>query len=385
MTKLFTKTKSKKGKSDIATNVLYVALGGAVLFFGGVYFSSYFEPLALTYSAGESFEKKEKPKPRRIVMNAREKEVYDTKLHFLAHIATTTTATTTPVVATSSVATATSTKPKPLWPVEAAYPNVGALLPFNRIVAYYGNFYSKQMGVLGEYPVPEMLAKLGQEVARWEAADPETPVIPAIHYIVTSAQQAPGDGKYRLRMPNDQIEKAIELAKQVDGIVFLDIQVGLSDLKSEIPLLKKYLELPQVHLAIDPEFSMQTSGKRPGTVIGTFDAADVNYAANYLAELVREKELPPKVLIVHRFTEKMVTNYQNITPLPEVQIVMDMDGWGFPAQKKRTYHDVIQTEPVQFTGVKLFYKNDFLQEPKRMLTPAEVLGLTPSPSYIQYQ
>src|SRR5215472_17397945 len=35
------------------------------------------------------------------------------------------------------------------WPVKTAYPGAGALLPFNRIVAYYGNLYSKNMGVLG--------------------------------------------------------------------------------------------------------------------------------------------------------------------------------------------------------------------------------------------
>ena len=37
--------------------------------------------------------------------------------------------------------------PKPnLWPVQTVYPNAGAILPFNRIVAYYGNLYSKKMG-----------------------------------------------------------------------------------------------------------------------------------------------------------------------------------------------------------------------------------------------
>ena len=29
----------------------------------------------------------------------------------------------------------------------------------------------------------------------------------------------------------------------------------------------------------------------------------------------------------------MVTNYKEIKPLPEVQIVMDMDGWGEKAKK----------------------------------------------------
>jgi hypothetical protein len=81
----------------------------------------------------------------------------------------------------------------------------------------------------------------------------------------------------------------------------------------------------------------------------------------------------------------MVTGYKNITPLPEVQIVMDMDGWGFGAKKINTYNQVIAPEPVQFTGFKLFYKNDLKPPSTRMLTPAEVLELTPSPSFIQYQ
>src|SRR5579875_2046881 len=36
------------------------------------------------------------------------------------------------------------------WPAKAPYPLPGAILPFHRIVAYYGNLYSKKMGVLGE-------------------------------------------------------------------------------------------------------------------------------------------------------------------------------------------------------------------------------------------
>jgi hypothetical protein len=64
---------------------------------------------------------------------------------------------------------------------------------------------------------------------------------------------------------------------------------------------------------------------------------------------------------------------------------MDMDGWGFGAKKINTYKRVITQEPVQFTGFKLFYKNDILPPSTRMLTPKEVLSLQPKPSYIQYQ
>lgn len=303
-----------------------------------------------------------------------DKADYDARMLALAHVST----------STPSDNSASSFVPR-LWPVQAAYPNADAILPFKRVVAYYGNFYSKNMGVLGEYSDDQMLAKLGEEVKRWEAADPATPVVPAIHYIAIVAQGSAGkEGNYILRMPDDQIEHALALADRVRGIVFLDLQVGKSTLAHELPMLEKYLRMRKVHLAIDPEFSMKY-GDRPGTVIGTFDAADVNYAAEYLAKLVRDNHLPPKILVVHRFTQDMVTNYKDIRPLPEVQIVMDMDGWGPQAKKKGTYDRVVAPEPVQFTGIKLFYKNDLKPPSTGLLTIEEILDLTPAPIYIQYQ
>ncbi len=286
-------------------------------------------------------------------------------------------------IGTSTALVATTTPN--LWPVKTVYPNFGALLPFGRIVAYYGNFYSTRMGVLGEYPEADMLARLDVEVKKWQAADPTTPVIPAIDYIAVTAQASPGaDGKYRLRMPASQLDYAVKLADKVNGIVVLDVQVGLSTLQTELPLLEKYLKMPEVHLAVDPEFSVKT-GAKPGTVIGSLDADDINYAANYLAGLVRENNLPPKILVIHRFTVDMVTNYKKITPLPEVEMIMDMDGWGDPAKKLNTYDRVVHQEPVQFTGFKLFYKNDLLPPSTRLLTPEDLLKLRPQPLFIQFQ
>lgn len=272
------------------------------------------------------------------------------------------------------------------WPVKKSpYPLPGALLPFNRVVAYYGNMYSKNMGVLGQYPPKIMLAKLQAEVKTWEKADPNTPVIPALHYICVTAQADAGsNGLHNLRMPFKQIDSVIRMAHSINAIVFLDLQVGFSNVQTEIPRLEKYLTMPDVHLGIDPEFSMK-EGSVPGKRIGTFDAEDINFITKYLADLVKKNNLPPKIFIVHRFTKRMVTNYKNIKLRPEVQVVMDMDGWGGPDLKKGTYHYFIEQEPVQFTGFKLFYKNDIKNEPHRMLTPKELLDLKPAPIYIQYQ
>lgn len=271
------------------------------------------------------------------------------------------------------------------WPVKAPYPLPGAILPFKRIVSYYGNLYSKKMGILGELPKDEVLAKLKGEVKRWQDADSAIEVIPALHYIAVTAQGSAGkDGKYRLRMPHHQIDSVLKMSEKINAITFVDIQVGLSTLQQEIPLLEKYLMRPDMHLGIDPEFSMK-GGQKPGTVIGTFNADDINYVTGYLAELVRKHNLPPKVLVVHRFTQGMVTGHQQIKTRPEVQIVMDMDGWGMQARKINTYRQYIYKEPVQFAGFKLFYKNDFREANSRIMTPEEVLKLKPQPVYIQYQ
>ena len=271
------------------------------------------------------------------------------------------------------------------WPVKADYPLPGAVLPFKRVLAFYGNLYSTRMGILGELPEKEMLAKLQEEVKNWHAADTTMEVVPALHYIAVTAQGSAGaDGKYRLRMSHGQIDKILAMAEKINALVFIDIQVGFSNLQAEVPLLEKYLKMPHVHLGIDPEFSMKT-GKKPGSVIGSFDAADINYTTEYLAKLVRENNLPPKMLVVHRFTRPMVTNYKSIKLRPETQIIMDMDGWGAQARKISTYRSFIFPEPVQYTGFKLFYKNDFREKGSRIMTPAEVLKLKPQPVYIQYQ
>jgi len=271
------------------------------------------------------------------------------------------------------------------WPVKADYPLAGAILPFNRIVAFYGNLYSTKMGVLGEYPRKEMLAKLKEEVIKWQAADTAVKVIPALHYIAITAQGSPGKGnKYRLRMPFKQIDSVIAMAKEINALVFIDIQVGHSTVQEEVPLFEPYFKMPNVHFGIDPEFSMK-GGQKPGAAIGSFDATDINFTANYMAKIVKENNLPPKILVVHRFTRAMVTGYKQIKLQPEIQVVMDMDGWGAQARKITTYKQFIYGEPVQFTGFKLFYKNDFREPKSRIMTPDEVLKLKPKPMYIQYQ
>lgn len=325
-----------------------------------------------------------------------DKDEYDKRMLIINNYVypATTTASTTIATSTKKIATTTLpvygtstsvTVPGKKWPTKTVYPNGDAILPFKRILAYYGNFYSTKMGILGEFEPDEVLKKLASTTEKWIAADPTTPVLPAIEYIAEVAQGSAGaDGMYRAVMPDEEIEKAYGMAQKINGILILDLQVGLSTVQKELPKFKNYMMKSDIHLAIDPEFSMKT-GKKPGTIIGTVNASDINYVINYLSDIVKENKLPPKVLLVHRFTDDMVTGALQIKPTPEVQVVMVMDGWGSKDLKRGTYKRVIDSEPVQFTGIKLFYKNDLKKGSTGILSPKEVLDFKPKPVYVQYQ
>ena len=293
------------------------------------------------------------------------------------------------------------------WPVPGPEPLPGSLLPEHRIIAYYGNPRSRRMGIMGQIPPDSMLPRLEQVATRWALADPGRKVMPALHLIATVAQGNPGPGnKYRLRMADGLIDTVASWAEERGWILFLDVQTGQSTVEAELQPLLPFLRRPYVHLALDPEFAMKGGGI-PGKRIGTLDAAEVNHAIDVLASLVTEHKLPPKVLVVHRFTRRMLTNTDSIRLDPRVQVVIQMDGFGSPYLKQDAYRFWISPYPVQYAGFKLFYRND--RDPKArapdyepscdrvtfelvgcgddgLMTPEQVIGgLYPVPLYIQYQ
>jgi hypothetical protein len=291
------------------------------------------------------------------------------------------------------------------WPM-GPVPLPGAIMPAKRIIAFYGNPLSKKMGALGEfvnrrpdtkdsagkrvyggYETDSLFKRMDKVIAEWTAADPGTPVQPALHLIAAVAQGDPGrDGNYRLRMDSTLIEEVYSWAVKKNALLFLDVQIGGSSVQAEVRRLMPWLNRPNVHLGLDPEFSMHYSreGLAPGKKIGIMDAAEINWAIDTLARVVNEKKLPPKVLIVHRFTRQMVSNSKAIKLTPQVQVVMNMDGWGAPWLKFDSYSAYTVAEPVQFTGFKIFFHNDS-KKGDPILSAKEVLHLLPRPLYIQYQ
>lgn len=249
-----------------------------------------------------------------------------------------------------------------------------------RWVTYYGNPLSKRMGILGEVPADEMMDRLERQAVEWRVADPSVRTQPALELVATVASDQPGQGGlYRTRMPDAVIEKVLGWARSRGWPLILDVQVGHSTVRAEVERLRRFLEMPDVHLALDPEFDMPR-GRVPGTRIGTSDAEDVNVAIIMLAQMVEDKKLPPKLLLVHRFTEEMLTRHHLVRLDPRVQVSVIMDGFGHPALKRKIYRVIVKREPVQFGGFKLFYKND-----KPLMTPSEVLTMDPVPSVIIYQ
>lgn len=282
-----------------------------------------------------------------------------------------------PILITPQIAAETATPPTPT-PGAAVLP--GSLLPGSRVLAFYGHPHDANMGIVGEMPREELLARLLALKAEYEAVDPSRPVIPAIELIATVAQRTPGsDGSYVLDTDTATLAAYADFAAANGAIVILDIQMGRATVPIEFEKVRELLKRPNVHLAIDPEFSM-AEGQIPGEVIGSIDATEIAWAQAQLAQMVAEFGLPPKILVVHQFEENMIRNKMTLVPVPGVQLVIDADGYGVPELKIAVFNFLVRDEPLEFAGIKLFYRQD---DP--LMTPAEVLALTPSPDVIIYQ
>ena len=94
---------------------------------------------------------------KEVVIPVLDKEDYDKRMLTLANNPPPPAPKTVTDLATGEVKTITPPAPNYLWPKKTVYPNAGAILPFKRIIAYYGNLYSTKMGVLGQYPEAEII------------------------------------------------------------------------------------------------------------------------------------------------------------------------------------------------------------------------------------
>jgi hypothetical protein len=252
------------------------------------------------------------------------------------------------------------------------------LFPTYRMVALYGTDASDQLGALGEQSVEAAADRLREVMEPWEAAS-DRPVLGTFELIATIANAAPGDdGLYRSVSPADRIERYLEVARQNGFYLVLDIQPGRSDFLTEVQRYERFLREPDVGVALDPEWRMGP-GEVPGQLVGQVSAAEVNQVAEYLAGIVAEEGLPQKLLIVHQFQDRMITDRDQLIAPPELAVNIHMDGFGTREMKLETY-SVTQVEPPFSNGFKLFYDEDI-----NIFQAADVLALDPVPDFISYQ
>ncbi|MCW3014329.1 MAG: hypothetical protein JWO02_1421, partial [Solirubrobacterales bacterium] len=252
------------------------------------------------------------------------------------------------------------------------------IFPDRRVVAFYGNPQDAQLGVLGIGSEKTMLAKLRRQARPY--ARKTRPVLPALELISTVAAAAPGaEGTYSLRTPAAVIDRYLRAARKAKALLLLDVQPGLVDFPSEVRRLRRWLKEPDVGLALDPEWRVQP-GQVPGRVIGSVTAAEVNATTAELAQLVKAERLPQKLVVVHQFTDGMVTNPELVATRPGLAMVFNVDGFGARANKVAKYKALVADKGRFHHGLKLFYEEDV-----GLMKPASVMALLPRPELIVYE
>lgn len=248
------------------------------------------------------------------------------------------------------------------------------------IVTYYGSPRTPAMGILGQHAPDEAADLLADRAARFDALNSGAPVLPAIHLVYAVAQpQAKSDGLYLQYVDDRTVRQYLELARRRGFVLILDLQIGHSNALAEVQKIAKYLAEPDVFVALDPEFALGSNVK-PGDAIGSIDASDINAVQWYLAAISSQNHLPKKMLIVHQFQAEMITNVTAIVRHDDVDLIVDMDGYG-PADIKEAKYARYGAAPyAPFGGIKVFLQHD-----SNPLTEAQLLRLTPRPSLFIYQ
>src|SRR5690554_4471788 len=253
------------------------------------------------------------------------------------------------------------------------------LFPGRRLVAIYGHPHTPSLGVLGEQPVEEAIARAAEIAAAYETDD--TQVLPTFEIIATTATSGAGeDGDYSAELSVDDLRPWVEAAGEAGYYVVLDLQPGRTDFLTQAKRYEELLRLPHVGLALDPEWRLKPD-QRHLRQIGSVPAEEVNTVVDWLAGIVRENRLPQKLLVVHQFRLSMITEREDIRTPAELAVVIQMDGQGPLGTKYATWNAMLAAGE---GGWRWGWKN-FYDEDRPMATPDEVLGLEPQPVFISFQ
>ncbi|RSN16426.1 hypothetical protein DMC63_23085 [Streptomyces sp. WAC 05977] len=251
----------------------------------------------------------------------------------------------------------------------------------NLLVGFCGAPGSKALGRMTD-DLDAASRALRQQIGTFPAIRPITPVV---ELIATTVHRSPGaDGMYRSRCGDETVRAYLAAARALNGLLLLDIQPGRADFLPEVRAYEHWLKEPDVGVALDPEWAVEP-GVVPGRKFGRTTGAELDEVARYLGGLAQTHRLPAKVMVYHQVAAKVVRDEQLLLAHAGVSPVKVVDGIGSAAAKKATWRTLMPTKPAHIrAGFKLFFEED-TRHGAPLMTPAEVLSLTPTPSYVLYE
>jgi hypothetical protein len=282
-------------------------------------------------------------------------------------------------------------------------PDIGAVLPSHRIIAFYGIPGAAATGPAYQLNA-QMLAHLKAQGAVYQRLDPTHPVQLAIDLVASVPDRAPGPaGTYSHHLDPTTIESYIRFCQQNHLLLFLDLSFGQASVEHELNFFLPYLERYSfVELAVDPEWMFPRHNGIPGVNLSNVRASDLNPIIRALAELPERYHVPRKVLVIHQYRgdgdglrnpdSPGVAEFADKHDLlfdRRVDVVIHVDSVGGYVggqhdkieQYQHWVHDDMQKyHNFLYGGFKLFYH----LEARDLMTPAQVLAMKPAPLVISY-
>jgi hypothetical protein len=256
-----------------------------------------------------------------------------------------------------------------------------SLLLNNDILAYYGHPNSKNMGILGRYSIEELDAMLSGLAAEYESVSNGRKVKKAFYIIYGTVWP---EGEIGI-LKDETVLKYIRYGLENDILVFLDHQIGRYDPIGSLKKLLPWLQYPNVHLALDPEWRTT----KPMQEIGTVSAEELNQAQKIMEDYIIEHHIPgERLLVIHQFNWRMISSRERVsTAFERVRLVHCADGFGNPRLKRDSYAFNAEAANMPVKGFKLFYNFGIpgAGYDSPLLKPEEVYALNPRPYIIIYQ
>jgi len=257
----------------------------------------------------------------------------------------------------------------------------GSILLNYYILAYYGHPLSRNMGVLGRYPKPELRQRLINLAAQYREFAGNRGVRIAF-YIIFGTVWPEGEIGY---IQESVLREWIHFALEHDMLVFIDHQIGRFTPELAMRRMLPWLRYPNVHLAIDPEWRTD----RPMLEIGTVSAAELNHIQQIMEDYIIENNLPgERLFVVHQFNWRMISEPRNVDTrrFTRVRLVHNISGIGTPTEKRATYAFGAQFTNMPVKGFKLWYDFGIVGHTDvPLMAPQEVMSLNPRPYVIMYQ